>query len=217
MDSDGPGLRERKKRATRLALSAATIRLSVERGWSNVTIEDIAAAAGVSVRTFRNYFAGKGEAVAFRQLERMRQVAEELRARPAKEPLWSAISAAVRERFPLGHDLTAHGGQGSAQAERHWVAGVRRMLAEPAVQAAVLAVHARAQSELAAAVAERTGTDAERDLYPKLVAAAIGTATAVATEHSQAADPPLPLLPLLTAALDQLAAGLPDPRTRRKS
>ncbi|MEV0246688.1 TetR family transcriptional regulator [Nocardia sp. NPDC050712] len=217
MDVEGLGLRERKKRATRLALSAATIQLSVERGWSNVTVEDIAAAADVSVRTFRNYFAGKGEAVAYRQLERMRQVAEELRARPAKEPLWTAISAAVRERFPLGHDLSEHGGHGSAQRERRWVDGVRRMLAEPAVQAALLAVHTRAQQELAAAVAARTGTDAERDLYPKLVAAAVGTATAVAIEHSQAADPPLPLPPLLTEALDRLAAGLPEPAPRRNS
>ncbi|WP_194813821.1 TetR/AcrR family transcriptional regulator [Nocardia sp. XZ_19_385] len=217
MAADDLGLRERKKQATRLALSAATIQLSVERGWSNVSVEDIAAAADVSVRTFRNYFANKGEAVAFRQLERMRQIGEELRARPVEEPLWTAIPAAVRERFPLGHDLSAHGGHSSGQRERQWVEGVRRMLAEPAVQAAILEVNTRAQRELAAAIAERTGTDAERDLYPKLVAAAVGTATAVAIEHSQAADPPLPLLPLLTEALDQLAAGLPEPSPRRKS
>ncbi|MGW0249694.1 TetR/AcrR family transcriptional regulator [Nocardia goodfellowii] len=217
MDLDNLGLRERKKRATRLALSAATIRLSVERGWSNVTVEDIATAADVSVRTFRNYFAGKAEAVAFRQLERMRQVAEALRERPADEPLWTAISAAVAERFPLGHDMTTHGGHGSGQRERQWLDGVRRMLAEPAVRTAVLEVNAHAQRELAAAVAERTGTDAERDLYPKLVAAAIGTAVAVAIEHNQALDPPPPLLPLLTDALAQLAAGLPVPVTRSGS
>ncbi|MEV6276859.1 TetR family transcriptional regulator [Nocardia sp. NPDC051832] len=214
METDGLGLRERKKRATRLALSAATIQLSVERGWSNVSVEDIAAAADVSVRTFRNYFASKGEAVAFRQLERMRQVAEALRARPAKEPLWTAISAAVAERFPLGHDMSA---ESAGQRERHWVAGVRRMLAEPAVRAAILEVNTRAQHELAVAVAERTGTDAEHDLYPKLVAAAVGTATAVAIEHGQAANPPLPVLPLLAEALNQLATGLPEPAPRRNS
>ncbi|MFC9895706.1 TetR/AcrR family transcriptional regulator [Nocardia sp. NPDC127579] len=211
---DSLGLRERKKRATRLALSAATIRLAVERGWANVTIEDIAAAANVSVRTFRNYFSSKAEAVAFRQLERMCQVAEELRARPPAEPLWTAITAAVAARFPLGHDMR---GPESGAAEQRWVDGVRRMLAEPAVHTAILAVNAHAQRELAAAVAARTGTDAQRDLYPKLVAAAVGTAAAVAIEHSQAADPPLPAIPLLTDALAQIAAGLPEPTPRRKS
>ena len=57
------GLRERKKAETRAALSWAAIRLTVERGFENVKVEDIAAAAGVSPRTFNNYFASKGEAI----------------------------------------------------------------------------------------------------------------------------------------------------------
>lgn len=45
-DEEAPlGLRERKKLQTRDALSWAVIRLSVERGWGNVTIPDAAAAA----------------------------------------------------------------------------------------------------------------------------------------------------------------------------
>src|SRR5713226_7002153 len=60
------GLRERKKSETRAALSWAAVRLIVERGGENVLVEDIAAAAGVSPRTFSNYFSGKGEAVAAR-------------------------------------------------------------------------------------------------------------------------------------------------------
>ena len=39
-NADG-GLRERKKRETRAALSWAAIRLTVERGYDNVRIEDI--------------------------------------------------------------------------------------------------------------------------------------------------------------------------------
>jgi transcriptional regulator MftR-like protein len=50
------------------------------------------------------------------------------------------------------------------------------------------------QREVAQAIAERTGTDAERDLYPRLVAAAIGAATHVANEHWVRANPPVPLL-----------------------
>lgn len=64
------GLRERKKEATRVALSWAAIRLTVERGLDNVRVEDIAEAVGVSPRTFNNYFSSKAEAIAFRHLQR---------------------------------------------------------------------------------------------------------------------------------------------------
>ncbi|MEV6606140.1 TetR family transcriptional regulator [Kutzneria sp. NPDC051319] len=90
------GLRERKKRETRLALSRAAIGLLVARGWDGVTVEEIAAAANVSDRTFRNYFSSKAEAVAASHLERALVVADELRSRPAEDPFWPAVRAAVR-------------------------------------------------------------------------------------------------------------------------
>src|SRR3954470_11061082 len=89
------GLRERKKLGTRWALSDAALELALERGLENVTRDDIANKAGVSLRTFNNYFTGKYEAVAFRQVDRMRQSLAVFRARPANEPLWSAITEAV--------------------------------------------------------------------------------------------------------------------------
>ncbi|MGY4646007.1 TetR/AcrR family transcriptional regulator [Cellulomonas sp. URHB0016] len=60
----GPlGLRERKKRARREALIDATHRLVERDGLDAVTVEDICDAAGVSVRTFFNYFDSKDDAV----------------------------------------------------------------------------------------------------------------------------------------------------------
>ncbi|MFC4502450.1 MULTISPECIES: TetR family transcriptional regulator [Streptomyces] len=199
------GLRERKKRETRVALSQATIGLCVQRGWDNVTVEDIAAAANVSVRTFRNYFSSKAEAIAAGHLERMRRIADSLRARPATEPLWDSIAHAVQAQFvPQGDTV-------GSPRDRRWTDGLRLMLAEPALQGEVVKANAAAQEELAKAIAERTGTDVTRDVYPQLVAAVIGASSAVAVEHCLRADPPAPLAPTLREVFDRVAAGLPTP------
>ena len=60
---DRGGLRERKKQATRQALHDAALRLTLERGPEHLTVEEISAAAGVSPRTFFNYFSGKDQAI----------------------------------------------------------------------------------------------------------------------------------------------------------
>lgn len=194
------GLRERKKRETRDALSWAVIRLSVERGWHNVTVQDVAAAADVSERTFRNYFSGKADALASRHLDRMLRAAAELRARPADEPLWEAVAHAVLGEF----------GSGAPQG-RAWTEAIRLLLTEPEVQAGFLNASASAQRELAVVIAERTGTEVARDLYPSLVAAAIGAATGAAMEQWLRADPPVEINILMREAFDRLSAGLPVP------
>ena len=57
------GLREAKKRATARELAIAAYTLVRERGYDAVTIDDIAADAGYSRRTFANHYAGKSDAV----------------------------------------------------------------------------------------------------------------------------------------------------------
>lgn len=201
------GLREQKKAATRTALGWAAIRLAVERGLDNVKVEDIAEAAGVSPRTFNNYFSSKGEAIVSRHLDRCLHMAEELRRRPADEPLWEAITNSVLPQFEQQPEV----GTRPVEDEVEWAAGVRVMLANPAVQAEMLRAGAAAEEEIAAAVADRTGTDLKQDLHPHLVAAAVMAATNVVVVRHLRADPPVSMRRLLTDALAQIAAGLPTP------
>jgi AcrR family transcriptional regulator len=203
----GMGLRERKKAETRAALSWAAIRLTVEKGLDNVKVEEIAEAAGVSPRTFNNYFSSKGEAIVSRHLDRSVRVAEQLRSRPASEPLWEAIRHAVLAQLDPGPETVAH----PVANRQQWVAGVRLMVAEPSIQAEFLRAGALAEAEIAAAIAERTGTDPKHDLYPKLAAAAIMAAANTAMQHWMDSDPDAPMERLLTDALEQLRAGLPTP------
>ncbi|MFD7988335.1 TetR family transcriptional regulator [Kitasatospora indigofera] len=203
---DAPGgLRERKKLATRQALSWAALRLAQEHGLENVRIDDIAAEAGVSPRTFNNYFSSKYEAIVSRSTDRIRRAAGALRARPADEPLWEALEQAVLADFE----------EADRSPDPAWTAGVRLLLAEPALQAEMVKAGAAAGGDFAAAVAARTGTDAGADLYPGLVAAAVQAAQQAAADRWLRADPPVPLLPLVREALRLLAAGLPDPSAGR--
>src|SRR5215831_13100654 len=87
-----PGLRERKKQATRAALRTAALRLALERGPGNVRVEDIAEAAGVSPRTYNNYFSSREQAIiAAVTAERASRIAAALAHRPAETGLADAV------------------------------------------------------------------------------------------------------------------------------
>lgn len=205
------GLRERKKRQTRAALSQATIALAIERGWANVRVEDVAAAVNVSERTFRNYFTGKAEAVAALHLDRMTRVARAVGESPATDSVWEAVGSALRFEFAPEDAAAGQSAPQSAPPRGRHREAVWEVLAEPAVQAEVMRADQAAQSVLAEVIAARTGTDAQADLYPKLVAAAVGAAVGATLGHWLRADPPVALSPLIAEALEQLKAGLPVP------
>jgi AcrR family transcriptional regulator len=197
------GLRERKKLATREALSAAALRLALERGADNVRVDDIAEAAGVSPRTYNNYFSSREQAiVAAIAAERAQRTGAALRARPADEPLAVAVVEAVVEQYTAGDD--------PGRAE------LALITSAPGLRAAFLETVTAVEQPLAAAIAERTGAD---ELAARVLAAAVAAAARVAAERWLGSwDPagpdgllvvPRAALPdLLRAALAPLAPAL---------
>ncbi|HVW10903.1 MAG TPA: TetR family transcriptional regulator [Bryobacteraceae bacterium] len=204
MASMETGLRERKRRDTRAALSLAALRLCFQRGWVNVTVDDIAAAANVSPRTFRNYFATKAEAVAAGHLERMLKVADEMRARPAGEPLWTSVANSVASQF----EPHAQKGEASRDA-KVWLERVRFVLTEPAIHGEVLKASAAAQGELAEVIARRTGTRASA-LYPQVAAAVVTSVVGTVVDRWLRDGPTGSIVPMLRKAFELVAGGFPN-------
>jgi len=206
MNSDTPGragqsggLRERKKLATRQALGSAAMELALDRGLENVVIEDIAAAAGVSPRTFSNYFASKYEAIAALALDRSFQIGEELRRRPAGECLWEAICQAVRAVYAPATEVP----------DPRRIAAVQLVTSSPALRGEYLKVLAIMQYEMAQAITERTGAGPAADTFvTRALAGAVTSALQAATERWLFADPPVALMPLIETALREMAGGL---------
>jgi AcrR family transcriptional regulator len=207
-----PGLRERKKADTRRALSDAALNLAFERGLDNVTRDDIASLAGVSLRTFNNYFSGKYEALAYRQSERMRRSIAALRQRPAGEPLWTSISHAVLE--PVEADFSDVYGDQSRLPSRRELAEVRKLLLHPQLRNAL---PQRLFDELLEVIAERTGTDPDRDMYPRLVVAVVRAVGDAAAEAYVRADPPVAITELIRSGFAAVSAGLPEPTKRKEA
>jgi AcrR family transcriptional regulator len=90
------GRRDRKKNETRQALRDAAHRLFAEKGFSQTTIDDIAEAADVSRRTFFRYYDSKDDLLRSDVSDLLPVMLAALRARPADEPPFAAILAALR-------------------------------------------------------------------------------------------------------------------------
>ena len=158
-------LRDRRKRRTAEAIVAAALELFAERGFERTTIEQIAAAADISRRTFFRYFADKEE-LFFAEDERLLEVVEAtLDAAPAGEPVLELARRATRA-------LAAHS---VADPERR-LARERLIAATPALQARRLAKNLRWEQAITARLRELGSGEQEALLVPKLAMACFQTA-----------------------------------------
>ncbi|HEY1573965.1 MAG TPA: TetR family transcriptional regulator [Pseudonocardiaceae bacterium] len=191
------GLRERKKLATRQALGWAAISLAVQRGLDNVRVEDIAAAAGVSPRTFNNYFASKQEAICSVTVDRAELIGDTLLARPADEPLAEALLAAMVAHYRSAGEL-----------DRQWVSATQLIYTSPALRGEAMRAAVATEERLAAAVARRCGLDVERDMFPMVVAAVATGAARTGVRHWMRSGTAEPITDVIAAAIRMALAGV---------
>lgn len=156
------GRRERKKRETRRLIVDAALALFAERGYEDVTVGEIAAAADVDPSTFFRHFRAK-EYVLFADLDELQAVLlDEIADRPPEEPILLVAFRAVEESFAVI--------QRSPEKER-----LRQQLmsSTPALQAQMAEMAMRSVHSLAEALARRLGVDRHEDPIPYMVAAMV--------------------------------------------
>lgn len=190
------GLRERKKAETRDALASAALRLADELGPDRVTVDEIAAAAGVSPRTFFNYFASKEDAIVGSTESSTSRVVQELLSCPASEAPIDALRAAV------------HAGADHLEADPDdWIIRHRLVTRYPALGVRYAARLAAVEHELVVEIARRTRLDADADTYPAALVSAAMAASRVALTVWQARDRRASLPQLFDEVFDQLESG----------
>ena len=195
--SDGPGLRERKKTETRVAIQQAVLLLALGRGLDAVTADEIAAAANVSARTFHNYFSSKEEALVAAWESEFRLYVDALRDRPADEPILDALEHVFGVIASRIGELP---GGAEGHADLLWtsvaMARYRSVLLDTAIRM------------VTDVVATRTGTDPATDVYPHLVTAAAISAMVTAYQFAPAQGEPGDRRRLLAQAFALLRTGL---------
>ncbi|MFB7091142.1 TetR family transcriptional regulator [Streptomyces sp. NPDC056296] len=207
------GLRERKKRATRAALTEAAVRLAAEHGAEKVTVEAISAAAGVSVRTFFNYFDTRDDAFVVIDVD----AGVRLRRAVLDAPAGLSPLEALREA--MAAEL--------AEAEQHhelWRLHAEVLHASPHLLARGVGAHMAAEADLAEAIAERLhgagggdgpgageGRRAAPGLYPRLLASVANAAVRTSMDHWSAHQEDAAFLDVFHEVFALLAAGLPAP------
>jgi AcrR family transcriptional regulator len=196
-----PTRRERKKLETRQALERAALRLFGERGYEQTTVEDIAEAADVAVRTFFRYFSSKQD-VLFGEVvtDRVVRLRTELAARPRDEDPLESIRAVM--------DLLDFNGP---DEEEQILARMELMRRQPSFVGRYLEIMDEMRSIVVDFVAERTGLDPTRDLFPLLVGGACVASWDSSLKLWVASGATTSLPKLRHAAFTTLTAGLVAP------
>jgi AcrR family transcriptional regulator len=186
------GLRERKKQATRAALADSALRLCVERGVDGVTVEQVVTDAGVSLRTFFNYFSSKEEAIVEGDVATAAAFVAAFRERPPEEPVLEALRKALLE---------------SVRPNRERAVQLRALRRTPSLLPQQIAAWSAQERGLAAAVADRVGVDPDKDPYPLLLAAAVMATVRVVVDWWLADHDNRSLPDLVEVMIARLAVG----------
>lgn len=191
--------RDRKKQRTRSNLILTACRLVLERGLDHVTVEDITAAAGVSARTFFNYFASKDDALIGDHFVDSEDVRARLLVVDPALPLIGALRVAFVpsiERLEAERDL--------------WFLRMRIICRNPSMMPRLLARGAVAEEAMVSAVAVRAGTDPDSG-FPMLVTAVVGAAFRTAMIRWALSTGARPLGEFVDEALNSVAGGFAEP------
>jgi AcrR family transcriptional regulator len=139
-------MREIARDAVRSRISEVAIDLFDEHGFENVTVEQIAASAGISARSFHRYFTAKEDAVIAEPVGWGEYVRDQFAERPADEPVWDGLRAAYES-------LLAMPGRDDARGKR----AMRVLGSTPTLRARNLEKHLVWARLLTPLVAERIG------------------------------------------------------------
>jgi AcrR family transcriptional regulator len=174
------GLRERRKQETRRAISDIATQMFVERGFDEVTIAQVADAAGVAKMTVTNYFPRKEDLVFDRAEAVVRHLADVISARAPGESMLAATrrdyaEAVARADVTLGL---------STPAFAHMI------LSSPVLLGRALEMLDQRERALGDAIAAETGTDnPQQRLVAALLASVHRVLSAEASERSLAGQP----------------------------
>jgi AcrR family transcriptional regulator len=189
-----PGLRERRKQETRQAISDIATRMFVTRGFDDVTIAEVAGAAGVAKMTVTNYFPHKEDLVFDRAEAVIRHLADVIAARAPGESMLAAIrrdyaGAVARADVTIGLSSPAFAAM---------------VVSSPALTGRVREMLDQRERALGDAIAAETGTDnPEQRLVAALLASVHRVLSAEASRRSLAGQ-----------AREQICAMLAEEATR---
>lgn len=193
----GPvGLRERKKLQTRAAIVEAALELFERKGFDATTVEDIAAAADVSPRTFFRYFESKQDVVMAKTNEKGDHLGALLTARPPEEAPLEALRGTI---VGVISEMVA--------ADDGSLREMRVMMGTPELRAMALDHFHEHQDELAAALAGRMGLPPDA-FTPRLLAGVVSTALWALVDRwvTEGAEPDR-MVPMIDEVFDMLASG----------